>query len=95
MKKDMRDGTVFDLNPYAATAMARPPIVELIESMGATVVQHGAYKATNCLFHNDPGPSMILYESDNSFHCFGCEAHGDSLNLARGEDMTGRKFSTW
>lgn len=30
-----------------------------------------------CVFpnHNDSSPSLVLYP-DNSFHCFGCDAHG-------------------
>lgn len=28
-----------------------------------------------CPFHADKSPSFVLYP-DNSFHCFGCGAHG-------------------
>lgn len=32
-----------------------------------------------CPFHREQTPSLKLYE--HSFHCFGCGAHGDSINL--------------
>lgn len=31
--------------------------------------------SVKCPFHNDKSPSCALYP-DNSFHCFGCGAHG-------------------
>lgn len=76
-------------------AVSRPPILEVIEKMGRIVQPHGAYFKTNCIFHDDPGPSMVLYTADDSFRCYGCEAYGDSLNLMRGEDITGRKVLGW
>jgi hypothetical protein len=45
---------------------------------------------TNCIFHSDPGPSMVLYTGQNKFYCYGCEAHGDSWDLQKREDITGR-----
>ena len=30
-----------------------------------------------CPFHADTDPSMVIYP-DNSFHCFGCGAHGSN-----------------
>lgn len=32
-----------------------------------------------CLFHADNTPSMKIYEKN--YHCFGCGAHGDVINL--------------
>lgn len=69
----------------------RPDITEVIQNMGRPVVPHGALLATTCPFHDDHSPSMVLYP-DQTFHCFSCEAHGDSLNLLDGQDMTGRKM---
>ncbi len=37
--------------------------------------QSGSKKLCNCPFHGERTASMVIYE-DNSFHCFGCQAHG-------------------
>ena len=29
-----------------------------------------------CPFHKEKTPSFVIYTEDNSFHCFGCQAHG-------------------
>ena len=42
-------------------------------------VKHGFMR---CPFHADRTPSLKLY--DNHFHCFGCGAHGDVIDLAAG-----------
>ena len=82
----------FELTRAARYAVNRPSIVEIVQQQyNGTIVPHGAHLATNCLFHQDPGPSMVLYTDDDSFHCYGCEAYGDSWNLVDGKDFTGRK----
>lgn len=79
------------LEGQAATALFRPPIEDIVRSLQGEIVRRGANYFTNCFFHDDSDPSMQLYE-DNSFYCHGCEAHGDSFDLQRGQDMTGRNF---
>lgn len=69
----------------------RPPILDVCAEMGLTVKPHGLYHVTNCIFHPDPGPSMVLYVHQDKFHCYGCEAHGDSFDLQDRKDMTGRE----
>ncbi|MDO4484720.1 MAG: CHC2 zinc finger domain-containing protein [Clostridia bacterium] len=32
-----------------------------------------------CPFHNERHPSFVLFP--NNYHCFGCGAHGDSIDL--------------
>lgn len=45
------------------------PIQLLIgEKVGRTV-------KVRCPFHNERTPSCVIY-ADNSYHCFGCSAHG-------------------
>lgn len=39
-------------------------------------VNHGGM--AQCIFHNDRNPSMKL---DKRYHCFGCQADGDVINL--------------
>lgn len=33
----------------------------------------------NCPFHHEKTPSLKIYK--NSYHCFGCNAHGDSIDF--------------
>jgi len=35
-----------------------------------------------CPFHNEDTPSFIIYP-DNSFYCFGCQAHGDAIDFIK------------
>lgn len=34
-----------------------------------------------CIFHDEDTPSMKLYQ--NNYHCFGCGAHGDVIDLVQ------------
>jgi bifunctional DNA primase/polymerase-like protein/CHC2-type zinc finger protein len=72
----------------------RPDIYEVVEQeLHQVIVAHGALWATTCIFHNDHSPSLVLYP-DDTFHCYACEAHGDSLDLRRRVDITGRPAIT-
>lgn len=35
-----------------------------------------------CPLHDEDTPSFVIYP-DNSFHCFGCQAHGDVIDFIR------------
>jgi len=35
-----------------------------------------------CPFHNESTPSFVIYP-DNSFYCFGCQAHGDAIDFMK------------
>ncbi len=42
-----------------------------------------------CPFHHDHNPSLTVYPETGTFHCFGCQAHGDVLNfLMRIENLS-------
>ena len=71
-------------------AHERPDILMVAASLGLMTFTKGVNQVTNCIFHEDPGPSMVLYPRQNKFYCYGCEAHGDSWDLAHLRDMTGR-----
>lgn len=43
----------------------------------------GANKLAVCPFHPDRSPSMVLYK-DQTYHCFGCGAHGDVIDFVAG-----------
>lgn len=74
----------------ALIAASREDIVGVAAALGCQIFVKGMNHVTNCIFHDDPGPSMVLYTGQNKFFCFGCEAHGDSRDLANKRDMTGR-----
>lgn len=47
-----------------------------IESLlGTRSRRSGSKLLASCPFHQERTASMVIY-SDNSFHCFGCSAHG-------------------
>lgn len=81
---------VIDPTARAKYIGERPPILDVCESLGLPVSRMGIHHVTNCIFHNDPSPSMVLYTEQDKFHCYGCEAHGDSHDLQERRDMTGR-----
>ena len=74
------------------TGLLRGSIIAAVEELGHVVTRKGANHVTHCFFHAERTPSMVLYTDDNSFYCFGCEAHGDSINLREHRDMTGKDF---
>lgn len=61
----------------------RPDILEVAARKGWPLRKGNGYYLVKCCFHDDSTPSMALYLHDNSFHCYGCGAHGDSLDLDR------------
>lgn len=63
----------------------RPDIIEVWERrFAAPLRDRGNYAVTACPFHEDSTPSFTLYP-DNTFHCYGCGAHGDSFDLDKDE----------
>jgi len=63
----------------------RPDIREVWETrFAAPLRDRGHYLQTSCPFHEDSTPSFTLYP-DNTFHCYGCGAHGDSWDLDKDE----------
>jgi DNA primase len=55
------------------------PLVQAIEYYGLHPIKKGKYYWIKCPFHNDKNPSLAIYE--DSFHCFGCGAHGDVIDF--------------
>lgn len=50
---------------------------------------------TNCIWHEDSTPSLVLYDENNSFYCFGCDEWGDTLDLKRSFSSGLAAPSTW
>jgi DNA primase len=71
----------------------RHSIVSLFESYGvkltktshngsASLTNHGSYTGL-CPWHDDHNPSLSVDETKGLFHCFGCDAKGDIIELVR------------
>lgn len=58
-------------------------ILRVIEDSGLTAKKVGASYRTLCPYHNEQTPSFYLYLTTNTFHCFGCQEHGDVIKLVQ------------
>ncbi len=57
-------------------------IVELIGSLGVTLRKTGRSFVGFCPFHpNTRTPAFHVYPDNQSFHCFGCQAHGTAFDF--------------
>jgi len=43
-----------------------------------------------CPLHKERTPSFTIYQNDNRWHCFGCNRHGDIINLI--QELMGLSF---
>jgi hypothetical protein len=43
----------------------------------------GTRLTTTCPFHLEKTPSFTIFTSDNHFHCYGCQAHGDAITFVQ------------
>lgn len=59
------------------------PIMQLAEGYIGEMRRSGKTYRALCPFHNERTPSFYLYPETNSYHCFGCLAHGDVISLAQ------------
>lgn len=41
----------------------------------------GGRYVVRCPLHNEKTGSFTVYTKDNTYHCFGCQAHGDGVDL--------------
>lgn len=50
----------------------------------------GGRMVGRCPFHNERTGSFVIYPEGRGFHCFGCQAHGDSIDFIM--KLKGLKF---
>ncbi|MCP5469418.1 MAG: DNA primase [Chlamydiales bacterium] len=55
-------------------------LIEVVSSQIEVKRAGTAYKAL-CPFHDEKSPSFTLKRGDSHYHCFGCGAHGDSIQF--------------
>ncbi len=53
-----------------------------IEQLYEGTLRNSGFRQTGlCPFHDERTPSFYIYSETNTFHCFGCSAHGDSISF--------------
>jgi DNA primase len=59
--------------------------VDLVQLMGeyTNLKKAGANFSGCCPFHQERTPSMHVYTDQQTYHCFGCQKHGDVITLVR------------
>ncbi len=59
--------------------------IDLVQLMGeyTPLRKSGGNFTGCCAFHQERTPSMYVYVEQQSYHCFGCGAHGDAITLIR------------
>jgi len=70
--------------PEAADRIARlktaVPIASVIETYVDLRVASDTLRGL-CPFHDDSTPSFVVYPKTQTFHCFGCQKHGDVITF--------------
>jgi len=63
------------------------PIADVVAASGVQLRPGGpgTFKAC-CPFHDDHIPSLLVDTRDDHFHCFSCQAHGDTINFVMRRD---------
>ena len=64
----------------------RVDIVDVVSRFNVTLTRKGAHFVGLCPFHNERTGSFIVSPSRNTYHCFGCGAHGDGIDFVMNLD---------
>jgi hypothetical protein len=69
--------------------LEREDILAVCADLGIPLRQRGHYYLGKCPTpeHEDSTPSCAFYPSNNTWYCYGCQAHGDSLDLRHGTHL--------
>lgn len=57
----------------------RADIVDVVSRFNVTLTRRGAHYVGLCPFHNEKTGSFTVNPARNTYHCFGCGAHGDAI----------------
>ena len=57
----------------------RADIVDVVARYNVTLTRRGAHYVGLCPFHNEKTGSFTVNPARNTYHCFGCGAHGDAI----------------
>jgi DNA primase len=64
-------------------ALKRKVLIAEVVSRYVALRGAGDYLMGLCPFHDDHTPSLTVYPGTNTFHCYGCGAHGDIITFVR------------
>ena len=65
-----------------AALKRRHPLAAVVAAAGVALRRTGPSRLMGrCPFHDDADPSLLVDESDQHFHCFGCSARGDVVDF--------------
>ena len=82
-------------SPRTATDVDQVKYSVAIEDIVARYLEltvRGQNYVARCPFHLDRTPSFVVFPTTQTFHCFGCRAHGDTLAfLMKIENLTFRE----
>lgn len=59
------------------------PILDIAQISLQDVKKCGRTYRSLCPYHQEETPSFFLYPQTNTFHCFGCQKHGDVIALTQ------------
>lgn len=59
----------------------RADIVDVVNKYNITLTRRGVNLFGCCPFHNERTPSFVVNPARNTYHCFGCGAHGDAIRF--------------
>ena len=60
----------------------RVTLVDMIDELKIRKKRSGGNRyVIICPFHDEKTPSCMVYADEDKFHCFGCQAHGDSIDF--------------
>ena len=67
--------------------LSKTDLPEIARRLGMRVERRGVNLTTQCVFHQDSRPSLVLYPQSSKgashFHCFSCNAHGYAPDLVK------------
>ncbi len=70
-----------DFTYFIEELKSRLDIIQAAELHGINVNKNGQADCFNG--HDEKTPSLKFYEGTQSYHCFGCNAHGDAISLVQ------------
>lgn len=71
------------------TEAARAKEAVRLEDLVARFVElrhSGTIWRAKCPFHDEREPSFVVYPESQTYHCFGCQAHGDAISFLRKQE---------
>ena len=86
-KSAARSGADAEINRMKSSVAIEEIVARYLE-----LTVRGQNYVARCPFHQDRTPSLVVFPATQTFHCFGCRAHGDTLTfLMKIENLTFRE----